>query len=116
VKFVRVGEVGQHVEHDRDDHVDLLATFEGQVVGELFFANTLAPDNARELVTTIKSRSEERVATLESIRPAPDAAARDGNVHPLLTLELGIAVHQAMVDVCTRFEQRASGTRRREPG
>ncbi len=72
---------------------------------KVFFADTLAPDDARKLVATVKSRSEELVATLESIRPAPDAAAREGNIHPLLTLELGIAVHQAMVDVCTRSEQ-----------
>jgi DNA-binding PadR family transcriptional regulator len=72
---------------------------------KLFFADALRQPDARRLLATVRARSEERVATLESIRPASDAAARAGNVHPRLTLELGIAVHQAMVDVCTRFQQ-----------
>jgi hypothetical protein len=50
-----------------------------------------------------KARSEEHAATLESIRPAADADAREGNLRPLLTLELGIAVHRAMIDVLARF-------------
>jgi hypothetical protein len=56
-----------------------------------------------------KARSEERAATPESIRPAADADAREGNLHPLLTLKLGIAVHRAMIDVLDRFAR----TRRR---
>jgi hypothetical protein len=56
-----------------------------------------------------KARTEERAATLESIRPEADAYAREGNLHPLLTLELGIAVHKAMIDVFDRFAR----TRRR---
>jgi PadR family transcriptional regulator, regulatory protein AphA len=72
---------------------------------KLFFADALDPSDARQLLATVKARSEERVATLEAIRPTGDAAAREGDVHPLLTLELGIAVHRAMVDVCNRFEQ-----------
>lgn len=71
---------------------------------KLFFADTLTPTDARALVATVKARSEERVAMLESIRPSPDEVARRGKIYPLLTLELGIAFHQAMVDVCTRFE------------
>jgi PadR family transcriptional regulator, regulatory protein AphA len=74
---------------------------------KLFFADALAPDDARRLVATVKARSEEQVAMLESIRSAPDEAARKGNIHPLLTLELGIAVHQAMIDVCARFQETA---------
>ena len=79
---------------------------------KLFFADALMPSDARELVASVKARSEERVATLETIRPEGDAAAHEGNIHPLLTLELGIAVHRAMVDVCERFERSATRSRR----
>jgi PadR family transcriptional regulator, regulatory protein AphA len=78
---------------------------------KLFFADALEPADAHELLAEVKARSEERVATLEAIRPAGDAAAREGNVHPLLTLELGIAVHRAMVDVCKRFERARTRSR-----
>lgn len=71
---------------------------------KLFFADTLSSDDARALVATVKARSEQQVATLESIRSAPAEAARQGNIHPLLTFELGIAFHRAMIDVCTRFQ------------
>lgn len=73
---------------------------------KLFFADTLAPNDAHALVAAVKARSEEQVAKLESIRPVSDEAARKGNTHPLLALELGIAFHQAMVDACARFENR----------
>ena|SRR5438105_2654475 len=79
---------------------------------KLFLADALQSGDAHQLLAKVKSRSEERVATLETIRPAGEAAAREGNVHPLLTLELGIAVHRAMVDVCKRFER--ADTRRAE--
>ena len=77
----------------------------------LFFADALEPADARELLAKVKARSEERVARLEAIRPAGDAAAVEGNVHPLLTLELGIAFHQAMADVCKRFERASTRSR-----
>jgi hypothetical protein len=34
------------------------------------------------------------------------ALERQGNVHPLLTLRMGIAFHQAMVDVSREFERK----------
>jgi DNA-binding PadR family transcriptional regulator len=71
---------------------------------KLFFADDLEPTEARALLEQVRARSEERVATLQAIRPVGAAAAEEGLVHPLLTLELGIAVHQAMVDVCKRCE------------
>jgi PadR family transcriptional regulator, regulatory protein AphA len=70
---------------------------------KLFFADALTPADARELLAQAKARSEDRAATLESIRPEANAEAHEGNPHPLLTLELGIAVHKAMVDVLDRF-------------
>lgn len=73
---------------------------------KLFFADTLGPAEAEELLALTRARSAERVAMLESIRPAADAGAREGNIHPLLTLELGIAVHRAMLDVLDRFARR----------
>lgn len=80
---------------------------------KLFFADALASSDAQQLLADVKARSEERVATLEAIRPRADAAAREGTAHPLLTLELGIAVHQAMVDVCTRFQLASTRSHRR---
>jgi DNA-binding PadR family transcriptional regulator len=78
---------------------------------KLFFADALDQTDARGLLAKVKARSEERVATLESILPAGDAAAREGDIHPLLTLELGIAVHRAMADVCKRFERASTRSR-----
>jgi hypothetical protein len=63
-----------------------------------------------------KARSDERAATLESIRPAADADAREGNLHPLLTLALGIAVHKAMIDVLARFAQAGRRSRKSSGG
>jgi len=44
---------------------------------------------------------------LRAIQPEAEAAQREGTVYPPLTLELGIAYHQAIVDVCECFERRA---------
>jgi DNA-binding PadR family transcriptional regulator len=77
----------------------------------LFFADALAPADALALLIKAKARSEEHVATLELIRPAADASAREGNVHPLLTLELGIAFHNAMIDVLDRFARPGTASR-----
>ena len=70
---------------------------------KMFFANALTPADAQELLTNAKARSEELAATHEAIRPEADVEAQEGNPHPLLTLELGIAVHKAMIDVLDRF-------------
>lgn len=35
-------------------------------------------------------------------------AERQGNIYPLLTLRMGIAFHQVMVDVCDEFAGRAN--------
>ena len=73
---------------------------------KLFFADALDRGEARELLTAIRRRSEERVKTLQAIEPAAEEAEQEGNLHPLLTLRMGIAFHQAMVDVCEEFQQR----------
>ncbi len=75
---------------------------------KLFFADALPPSEAAELLTAVRQRSEQRLTVLRAIRPEAEAAERTGNVCPSLTLELGIAFHHAMVDVCERFERRLS--------
>jgi PadR family transcriptional regulator, regulatory protein AphA len=73
---------------------------------KLFFADALDRADTLLLLDAIKRRSEDRVKTLQRIQPAGEEAADEGNALPLLTLRMGIAVHQAMVDVCREFEQR----------
>ena len=73
---------------------------------KLFFAGTLTPNEAAGLLTAVRQRSEQRLAMLRAIQPEAEAAERQGHVYPPLTLELGIAFHQAMIDVCERFERR----------
>ena len=73
---------------------------------KLFFAGALTPSEAAGLLTAVRQRSQERVAVLRAIQPEADASERQGNVYPPLTLDLGIAFHQAMIDVCERFERR----------
>jgi DNA-binding PadR family transcriptional regulator len=70
---------------------------------KLFFADALDHQEARTLLQTVKRRSQERVATLQAIEPDALEAEAEGNVHPLLTLRMGIAYHQAIVDVCEQF-------------
>ena len=73
---------------------------------KLFFADALTPSDAAGLLMAVRQRSEHRLGTLRAIRPEAEAAERQGNVYPPLTLELGIAFHEAIVDVCERFERR----------
>jgi PadR family transcriptional regulator AphA len=79
--------------------------FELRDVGllKLFFADALSPADAGALLNLVRLRSEDRVATLTAIRTAASELRDDGNAFPLLTLELGIAFHEAMADVCARF-------------
>lgn len=80
---------------------------------KLFFADALDPDDARALLTAVRRRSEERVSTLRSIEPAALSTQRNGNDYPLLTLRMGIAFHQAMMEVCSEFEQEFRKVRQR---
>ena len=72
---------------------------------KLFFADALDWPDAKQLLAEVRSRSEERAATLQTVRPDAEETARAGNIHPLLTLEIGIAYHEAIVEVCRRFER-----------
>ena len=79
---------------------------------KLFFADTLDHDEALALLHAVRRRSEDRVGLLRALEPVARAVEEQGYHYPLLTLELGIAVHQAMVDVCAAFERRqAAGPR-----
>jgi len=78
---------------------------------KLFFADALDPVDAHQLLARVRSRSEELAATLRAIRPEADEVARAGNDHPRLTLEMGIAYHEAVVDICRRFERASPSTR-----
>jgi DNA-binding PadR family transcriptional regulator len=75
---------------------------------KLFFADALDRDGALELLESVRSRSDERVRELQTIEPAARAAADGGDLYPLLTLEMGLAFHQAMVDACEAFATRLS--------
>jgi DNA-binding PadR family transcriptional regulator len=75
---------------------------------KLFFADALDPGPARALLGAVRRRSDERAALLRSIRPTAEGAEEEGNVFPGLTLEMGIAFHEAMVDACDAFERRIS--------
>jgi PadR family transcriptional regulator AphA len=72
----------------------------------LFFADALTPGEASELLGAVKRRSQERLAAFRAIEPSADASREKGDVYPLLTLHLGIAFHQAIIDVCQDFERR----------
>lgn len=72
---------------------------------KLFFADALPEDDARQLLHAVRRRGEERLATLAAIEPAATAAEQEGNLYPLVTLRMGIAYHQAMIDVCQDFER-----------
>ena len=72
---------------------------------KVFFADVLDREQALTLLRAIRQRSADRVRTLRAIEPDAKAAEDHGNLYPGLTLRLGIAYHQAIVDVCTDFER-----------
>jgi PadR family transcriptional regulator AphA len=67
---------------------------------KLFFADSLDPAQSGALLAAISQRSEQRLATLRAIEPIAQDARDQGNLYPLLTLRMGIAFHQAIVDTC----------------
>jgi PadR family transcriptional regulator, regulatory protein AphA len=79
--------------------------FELRDVGllKLFFADASPPADASQLLEAVRLRSQQRIRTLAAIRPAAADVNAQGNPYPLLTLEMGIAFHQAMADVCAQF-------------
>jgi PadR family transcriptional regulator AphA len=83
--------------------------FELRDVGmlKLFVADAQDGDDALTLLAAVKRRSEQRVSTLREIESAAVIAEQEGNAYPMLTLQMGIAYHQAMIDVCAEFEHKA---------
>jgi DNA-binding PadR family transcriptional regulator len=71
---------------------------------KLFFADSLDREQATELLAAVRQRSAQRVAELHRIEPEAEAT-RAGNLYPLLTLRMGIAYHQALIDVCDDFDR-----------
>lgn len=71
---------------------------------KLFFADALQPSQARELLDAVRQRSARHLATLEAIRPQAEATKAHGNLFPLLTLEMGLAFHQAIMAACDNLE------------
>ncbi len=84
--------------------------FELRDVGmlKLFFADAQDPDDALALLAAVMRRSEERVAILRAIAPAAQLAEQEHNAFPLLTLQMGIAFHQALIDTCAAFQGKLS--------
>jgi DNA-binding PadR family transcriptional regulator len=84
--------------------------FELRDVGmlKLFFADAQDPEDALCLLAAVKRRSAERVRDLRAIETEARAAADEGNKYPHLTLRMGIAFHEAMIDVCAEFERKAN--------
>ena len=70
---------------------------------KLFFADALDGADAATLLEAVRRRSADRVAALREIEPVGRVQADEGDVYPLLTLRMGIAYHQALVDVCDEF-------------
>jgi DNA-binding PadR family transcriptional regulator len=89
--------------------------FELRDVGmvKLFFADVTSDIEAGALLAAVRARSEERVRALQAIEPIAEVADAEGTRYPGLTLQLGIAFHQAMVEVCDEFEERPAQPRRR---
>lgn len=81
--------------------------FELRDVGliRLFFADAVTKDEAHALLLAVKQRSEARIATLRAIGSVATNAPGLRGGHPRLTLRMGIAFHQAMIDVCDEFER-----------
>jgi DNA-binding PadR family transcriptional regulator len=76
---------------------------------KLFFAGALGRDEARELVFAMRDRSVRQVKTLGAITAEAEGVAAQGNLYPLLTLRMGIAFHQGLIDVCRDFEAETDG-------
>jgi PadR family transcriptional regulator AphA len=83
---------------------------------KLFFADGIDPAHAHSLLAAVRHRSHAQVAALQAIAPTADElAAQTGKDHPQLTLQMGIAYHQAMIHLCDAFEHSHGGTAKGKP-
>ena len=78
---------------------------------KLFFADALDGDQALALLRAVRRRSQDYLETLRAIEPAARRAEEDGNRYPRLTLRLGLAYHQAVIDECAAFERESQAPR-----
>ncbi|HEY6779726.1 MAG TPA: PadR family transcriptional regulator [Thermoleophilaceae bacterium] len=73
---------------------------------KLFFAGVLEDADGTELVRTIGRRSE---AEIERLKRESEAPAREsdagGDPFPLITLRMGLAVHETLVEFSRQLEQ-----------
>jgi DNA-binding PadR family transcriptional regulator len=76
---------------------------------KLFFADALTPEEAAGLLRRVGMRSVERVRALELIERRALEGRVEVGAFPLLTLEMGVAYHQAVADLCGEFERRLAG-------
>ena len=72
---------------------------------KLFFADALDESSAWVLLANVRERSAGRLAVLRTFGLAAGALGDGSNRYPFLTVKLGIAFHQAMVDACNQFER-----------
>jgi DNA-binding PadR family transcriptional regulator len=79
---------------------------------KLFFADALDESSAWVLLANVRERSEQKLAVLRTFGLAAGAVGDGSNRYPFLTVKLGIAFHQAMIDACNEFER---DVLRREP-
>lgn len=73
----------------------------------LYFADRIEKEDQRALAALVRERSRERVDALRRIeadRHGQAVACGLPTSSPLLTLRLGIAVHEAMISVCDEYE------------
>jgi DNA-binding PadR family transcriptional regulator len=80
--------------------------FELRDVGmvRLFFSDAQEPEAAAELLARVRERSAQRVAVLRAIETQPLPGAGTERAFPLLTLRMGIAYHEAIIEVISEFE------------
>jgi DNA-binding PadR family transcriptional regulator len=73
---------------------------------KFFFADALEPAEAAELLAAIRRRSERFLERFRhEIQPAAEAFAEGAGIAcPAMSLRLGIALHEAMVDACRELE------------
>ena len=75
---------------------------------KLFFADALEPKEALALLAMMRARSERQLERLTEIEPAARASPHE---FPLLTLRMGIALQEAMIDLYSRFEREVAKAR-----
>ncbi|MBA2615806.1 MAG: PadR family transcriptional regulator [Actinobacteria bacterium] len=83
---------------------------------KVFFADTLASDEALAVVRAKRAHHEAVVARLEAVEPYAAAERAGGQAFPPLTLEYGLGLNRWIVAWCADVEERLSaGLPERQP-